>query len=87
MSQRGLTTEEHRELGGVLKEARRLLLEAGALTRGCYPGISRELFGVADELISPRAFLERKLIEAVGDEDWVREVYFGEFVGEEVEDA
>jgi hypothetical protein len=82
---RGLTADEHRELGQVLKEARRLLLEAGALTRAAYPGISRQLFGIADDLISPRAFLERKLIEAVGDDDWVRDVYFGEMAMEEVE--
>jgi hypothetical protein len=80
---RGLTAQEHRELGATLKEARRLLLEAGALTR-CYRGVSAELFEIADSLISPRAFLERKLIEAVGDDDWVREVYFGELAKEEV---
>lgn len=83
---RGLTTQEHRELGATLKEARRLLLEAAALSR-IYPGVSRELFDAADGLISPRAFLERKLIEAVGDDEWVRAVYFGELASEEVENA
>jgi hypothetical protein len=83
---RGLTTQEHRELGATLKEARRLLLEAAAMSRG-YRGVSQELFAIADSLISPRAFLERKLIEAVGDDEWVREVYFGELKSEEVENA
>jgi hypothetical protein len=83
----GLTAEEHRELGATLKEARRLLLEAGAITRGCYPGVSRGLFDIADGLISPRAYLERQLIALVGDDEWVREVYFGEFAEEEVENA
>ena len=73
----GLTITEHRELGAALKEARRLLLEAAAMSR-VYRGVSQELFGIADSLISPRAFLERKLIEAAGDEEWVRDCYFGE---------
>jgi hypothetical protein len=88
---RGLTAQQHRELGAVLKEARRLLLEAGAPTR-CYRGVSQELFEIADSLMSPRAFLEKRLIELVGDDAQVegvhvRDCYFGEFAQEEVENA
>jgi hypothetical protein len=63
---RGLTAQEHLELGSVLKEARRLLLEAAAQSR-YYRNISRQLFEIADALMGPRAELERKLIEAVGE--------------------
>jgi hypothetical protein len=80
---RGLTAQEHRELGAVLKEARRLLLEAAAQSR-VYRGVSQELFEIADSLISPRTFLEKRLIALVGDDDWVREIYFGELAEEEV---
>jgi hypothetical protein len=78
----GLTAQEHRELGATLKEARRLLLEAAAQSR-YYRNISRQLFEIADALMGPRAELERKLIEAVGEEGMVegigvREIYFGE---------
>jgi hypothetical protein len=83
---RGLTAQEHRELGAALKEARRLLLEAAAMSR-VYRAVSRELFDLADALRSPRAELERRLIGEVGDDEWVREIYFGELASEEIENA
>jgi hypothetical protein len=84
---RALTLEEHRELGSTLKEARRLLLEAAAMSR-VYPGLSRQFYDLADALMSPRAELERRLIALVSDEEWVREVYFGELASEmETSDA
>jgi len=82
----GLTLAEHRELGATLKEARRLLLEAAAMSRG-YPNLSRQFYDLADATMSPRAELERRLIALAGDEQWVREVYFGNLASEEIENA
>jgi hypothetical protein len=77
----GLTPTEHREVGGMLKRARRLLLDAAAITR-CYERLSRQLSDAGNGLMAIRGELERKLIDAVGDDGMVegvpvREVYFG----------
>jgi hypothetical protein len=82
----GLTLSEHREVGSLLKRARRLLLDAAAITR-CHDRLSRQLSDAANGLMVQRGELERKLIEAVGDDEWVREVYFGELASEEASDA
>jgi hypothetical protein len=88
MKKRGLTPEEHVELGRLLKRARRLLHEAGAMCRP-YGQLAGDLFDLADRgLMSPRAFLEKRLIEAVGEDGVVdgvrvRDCYFGELVEEE----
>jgi hypothetical protein len=76
-----LTPAEHVELGSLLKRARHDLLEAGALCRG-YGRLSAQLFDIADSLTSPRAWLEARLVEAVGEDATVegvhvRDVYFG----------
>jgi hypothetical protein len=90
--QKGLTPAEHVELGTLLKRARRLLHEAGAMCRP-YGQLAQDLFDLADRsLMSPRAFLEKRLIEAVGDDGvvegvHVRDVYFGELKEEEASDA
>jgi hypothetical protein len=88
MKKRALTPAEHVELGAILKRARRLLHEAGAMTRP-YGRLSQVFFDIADRgLMTPRAFLERKLIEQVGGENVLvegiaaRDVYFGELVEE-----
>jgi hypothetical protein len=84
--QRGLSPADHVELGQTLKRARNLLLEAGAMCRP-YGQLAQDLFDLADRgLMSPRAFLEKRLIEQVGSEDAtvegvrVRDVYFGPLV-------
>jgi hypothetical protein len=86
---RGLSPSAHIELGRTLKRARELLLEAGMATR-CYGKLSRGLFDAADALTEPRAWLEKVLIDAVGEDAMVegvhcRDVYFGSEM--EVEDA
>jgi hypothetical protein len=85
----GLTLSEHREVGAMLKRARRLLLDAAQITRN-YDRLSRQFSDAANGLMAQRGELERKLIEAVGEDGvvegvHVREVYFGpEQVKEEV---
>jgi hypothetical protein len=85
----GLTLAEHREVGAMLKRARRLLLDAAHMT-WCYERLSRQLGDAANGLMAQRGELERKLIDAVGENGSVegvpcREVYFGpEQVKEEV---
>jgi hypothetical protein len=85
----GLTLSEHREVGAKLKRARQLLLDASAITRN-YDRLSRQLSDAANGLMAQRGELERKLIDAVGEDGSVegvpvREVYFGpEQVKEEV---
>lgn len=83
-----LTPSQHIELGRTLKRARELLLEAGMATR-CYGKLSRGLFDAADALTEPRAWLEKVLIDAVGEDAMVagthvRDVYFGSETMEEV---
>jgi hypothetical protein len=78
----GLTPTEHRQVGRLLKRARRDLLEASAITR-CYERLSRQLSDVGNGLMAQRGELERKLIDAVGEGGMVegvpcRDVYFGE---------
>ena len=87
---KGLSPTQHIELGRTLKRARELLLEAGMATR-CYGKLSRGLFDAADGLTEPRAWLEKVLIDAVGEDAQVdgvhvRDCYFGSEM-EEVEDA
>jgi hypothetical protein len=77
----GLTPSEHREVGAMLKRARRLLLDAAQITRN-YERLSRQLSDAANGLMAIRGELERKLIDAVGADAMVegvpvREVYFG----------
>jgi hypothetical protein len=76
----GLSPEEHIELGLTLKRARALLLEAGRMTR-CYGRLSDEFYQIADSFMMQRAWLEKRLIEQVGDRlvEGVpaRDVYFG----------
>jgi hypothetical protein len=85
----GLTLSEHREVGAMLKRARRLLLDAAATCR-CYDRLSRQLSDAANGLMAIRGELERKLIDAVGADAMVegvhvRDIYFGEM--KEVSDA
>jgi len=87
----GLTPSEHVEVGAMLKRARRLLLDASAITRN-YDRLSRQLSDAANVLMAQRGELERKLIEAVGEDATVegikvRDVYFGQLAESEVEDA
>jgi hypothetical protein len=85
-----LTPGEHVEVGRLLKEARNDLLIAANMCRG-YGKLSVQLVGIADSFMGQRAWLERKLIEAVGEDAMVesthvRDVYFGEIGAmEEVE--
>jgi hypothetical protein len=77
----GLTLSEHREVGAMLKRARRLLLDAAHITWN-YDRLSRQLSDAANGLMAIRGELERKLIEVVGPEGMVegthvRDVYFG----------
>jgi hypothetical protein len=77
-----LSPADHVELGLLLKRARALLHEAGAMCRP-YGQLAGDLFDIADRgLMSPRAFLEKQLIAAVGEDATVegvhvRDVYFG----------
>ena len=93
MRRKTLTPQEHVELGAILKRARRLLHEAGAMCRP-YGQLAQDLFDLADRgLMSPRAFLEKRLIEQVGSEDALvegvpaRDVYFGPLVEKEEMEA
>jgi hypothetical protein len=72
----GLSLEEHRDLGSLLKRAVRDLEDAAAITR-CYERTSRQLRDAANALMSQRTWLEQRLIDAVGEER-ARDVYFGE---------
>jgi hypothetical protein len=77
----GLTPSEHVEVGALLKEARNNLLIAANMCRG-YGRLSDQLAGIADSFMAQRAWLERRLIEAVGADAMVegvhvRDVYFG----------
>jgi hypothetical protein len=89
---KGLSPSEHVALGNLLKRARRELHEAGAMCR-CYGQLSEQLFDLADRgLMSPKAWLEKRLIEQVGEDALVegvraRDVYFGPLLDEEKEDA
>ena len=89
MSKGKLTAAEHLALGRLLKQARNNLLSAAVLARP-YARLSQELGTAADGLMTPCDFLERKLIEQIGDGMVegvpVREVYFGPLM-EELEDA
>jgi hypothetical protein len=79
---KALTPAEHLEVGALLKEAHTNLLIAAKKCRG-YGRLSTQLAGIAGSFMSQRAWLERRLIEAVGDDGMVegiavRDVYFGE---------
>jgi hypothetical protein len=78
----GLSLEEHVAVGAKLKRARALILDCAAEVR-CYERLSHNLSNMANSLTAPRAELERKLIEAVGEDGEVegvrcRDIYFGE---------
>jgi hypothetical protein len=78
---KGLSPSEHVEVGALLKEARTNLLIAARLCR-VYGRLSDQLVELADGSMSQRAWLERRLIDAVGadgviDGVHVRDVYFG----------
>jgi hypothetical protein len=77
----GLTLDEHREVGAMLKRARALLLDASAIV-GNYERQSRQLRNAANALRAPRDWLAQRLISEVG-EAGAKEVYFGR----EVEDG
>jgi hypothetical protein len=77
----GLSPTEHVECGALLKDARNNLLLAAGLCR-CYGKLSRELGDAADGLMAQRAWLEKRLIDAVGGDAMVngihvRDCYFG----------
>jgi hypothetical protein len=77
----GLSLSEHLEVGRLLKRARRDLLDAAAIIRN-YDRLSRQLSDAANGLMAIRGELERKLIDAVGENGsvegvHVRDVYFG----------
>ena len=79
---RGLTPQEHLELGALLKEAHTDLLLAAKKTH-CYGRLSSQLRDIAESFMSQREWLERRLIDAVGVDGVVdgvhcRDVYFGE---------
>jgi hypothetical protein len=78
---KGLSPSEHVELGALLKEARNNLLLAARLCR-VYGRLSDQLAGIADGSMAQRAWLEQRLIDAVGadavvDGVHVRDCYFG----------
>jgi hypothetical protein len=83
-----LTPAEHVELGALLKRVRHDLHVAGAMCR-CFGQLAGDLFDIADRaLMSPRAFLEKQLIAAVGEDATVdgvhvRDVYFGPLLEKE----
>jgi hypothetical protein len=78
---KGLSPSEHVEVGALLKEARNNLLIAARICR-VYGRLSDQLAGIADSFMSQRAWLEKRLIDAVGadgvvDGVHVRDCYFG----------
>jgi hypothetical protein len=84
-----LTPAQHVQLGALLKQARNNLLSAAVLSRP-YGRLSQQLGDAADGLMTPCDFLERKLIEDVGEDAMVEgiavhEIYFGPLM--EREDA
>jgi hypothetical protein len=86
--QQGLTPSEHVALGLTLKRADALLVEAAKTTR-CYGRLSEHFYDAANALMSQRSWLERRLIDQVGEDAMVagkhvRDVYFGM---EELEDV
>jgi hypothetical protein len=88
---RKLTPAQHVELGNLLKQARNSLLTAAVIARP-YGRLSQQLGETADGLITPCDFLEKRLIEEVGEEALVegvqaREVYFGPMLDEVEEPA
>jgi hypothetical protein len=81
MSKRVLTPAQHIHLGRTLKHANALLLDAARYCR-IYGRLADHLYDCADALVKPRSFLEKRLIEEVGDDALisgvhVRDVYFG----------
>ena len=83
-----LTPAQHVQLGALLKQARNALLSAAVLARP-YGRLSQQLGDAADGLMTPCDFLEKRLIEDVGEDAIVegravREIYFGALM-EEVE--
>jgi hypothetical protein len=75
---KGLSPQDHLELGRVLKRARRLLHEAAGMTRG---KLSAQFVELADAI--PTGWLEERLVELVGADGEVegipvRDVYRGE---------
>jgi hypothetical protein len=78
---KGLTPSEHVECGALLKEARNNILLAARLCR-VYGRLSDQLVELADGSMSQRAWLEKRLIDAVGEDGvvdgvHVRDCYFG----------
>jgi len=65
VKRKGLTPAEHLEIGALLKEAHNNLLIVANKTR-CYGRLSDQLCAIADSFMSQRAWLERRLIDAVG---------------------
>jgi hypothetical protein len=85
-----LTPAQHLQLGTLLKQARNNLLAASVKCRG-YGRLSQQLGDAADGLMTPCDFLEKRLIEQVGEDALVegvhvRDCYFGPLI-EELEDA
>jgi hypothetical protein len=79
-----LTPTQHRDLGLLLKRARRLLLDAAQLAKP-HPTISEGLFDAANALTVQRSFLETRLMEQGASRDEARDCYFGELAEEEVD--
>jgi hypothetical protein len=79
-----LSARQHLELGALLKQVRRDLLDAAVMAKP-YASISQQLFDAANALTMPRSFLEKRLFDECGGEygdcagKMVRDVYFGEF--------
>jgi hypothetical protein len=87
-SSKGLTVAEHVEVGALLKEAHTNLLIAAKKCR-VYGRLSQQLAEIADSFMSQRAWLEQRLIDAVGKDATIsgvhcRDVYFGTQIEEEV---
>jgi hypothetical protein len=83
MMRETLTPAEHVQLGKLLRQARRDLLTAGAMSKVYGKHYSQMLFDAANSLTVPRSFLEKKLFDEVGGETvtvgdrLARDVYFG----------
>ena len=79
-----LSPAQHRALGGLLKRARQLLLDAAQLAKP-HPTISQGLFDAANALTVQRSFLETRLMEQGASRDEARDCYFGPEQMEEVD--
>jgi hypothetical protein len=78
-----LTPAEHVQLGKLLRQARRDLLNAGVMSKVYGKHYAQTLFDAANSLTVTRSFLEKKLFDEVGGETatfqdrLARDVYFG----------